>query len=56
MFINNITNNFKNKIKNNKLKKEGFTNIDNTSINILTLNSLNSVNTNYELFIKHLNF
>ena len=56
MFINNITNNFKNKIKSNKLKKEGFTNIDNTSINILTLNSLNSVNTNYELFIKHLNF
>ena len=55
-FISNITSNFKNKNKNKKLKKDGFTNIDNTSINILTLNSLNSINTNYEIFEKHLNF
>jgi len=55
-FITDIVNNIKNKSKNKKFKKDGFTNIDNTSINILTLNSLNSINTNYEIFEKYLNF
>ena len=55
-FITDIVHNFKNKSKNKKFKKDGFTNIDNTSINILTLNSLNSINTNYEIFEKYLNF
>jgi len=55
-FITDIVHNFKNKRINKKFKKDGFTNIDNTSINILTLNSLNSINTNYEIFEKYLNF